>query len=87
MAWNEFEKKKINKTIAFNISYVPHNIEEVRHEYGSKHKLRRKNQVILLMITGGEKYHHLAAKSLSALFRGIISKQDRLLLFKLISFI
>ena len=32
------------------------------------------NQVILLMITDGKKWHHLAVKSLSALFKGIISK-------------
>ena len=31
----------------------------------------RKNQVILLMITDNEKWHYLAVKKLSALFRGI----------------
>ena len=37
----------------------------------SQNNLNRKNQLILLMITGGEKRHYLAVKSLSGLFRGI----------------
>ena len=51
--WNEFEKN--NKTIALNILYVPHNTEEIIHAYKSKHDLKHENQVILLMITEGEK--------------------------------
>ena len=39
----------------------------------SQNNLNRKNQVILLIITDGEKWHYLAVKSLSALFRGIKS--------------
>ena len=35
--WNEFEKN--NKTIALNTLYVPHNTEEIRHAYKSKHNL------------------------------------------------
>ena len=34
---------------------------------------KRKNQVILLMITDGEKYHYLAVKILSRLLYGITS--------------
>ena len=37
----------------------------------SQNMLTHENQVILLMITDGEKWHYLAVKSLSALFRGI----------------
>ena len=33
--------------------------------------LTRENKLILLMITDGEKWYYLAAKSLFALFRGI----------------
>ena len=58
--WNEFEKN--NKSIALNILYVPHNTEEIRHAYKSKHNLKRENQVILVMITDGEKWHYLALK-------------------------
>ena len=36
---------------------------EIRHVYKSKHNLRRKKQVILLMITDGKKWHYLAVKS------------------------
>ena len=46
--------------------YVPYNTEKIRHAYKSKYNLTRENQVILLMITDGE-------KRLSALFRGITS--------------
>ena len=53
--------------------YVPHNTEKIRHAYNLKHNLERENQVILLMITDGKKWHYLAVKKLSALFRGISS--------------
>ena len=55
MIGKKFELK--NKSIALNILYVPYNTEKIR--------------VILLMITDGEKWHYLAVKRLSALFRGI----------------
>ena len=42
----------------------------------SKHNLNRENQIILLTITGGGKWHYLAVKKLSALLRGITSKHD-----------
>ena len=50
---------------------MPHNTEKIRHAYKSKYNLTRENQVIFLMITDGEKWHYLAVKRLSALFRGI----------------
>ena len=53
-----------------------HNTKEIRHAYKSKYNLNRENQVILLMITDGKKWHYLALKSLSALFRGITSKPE-----------
>ena len=62
---------KKNNSIALNILYAPHNTEKIRHAYKSKYNLTRENQVIFLMITDGEKWHYLAVKSLSALFRGI----------------
>ena len=55
---------------------MPHNTEKIRHAYESKYNLARENKVILLMITNGEKWHYLAVKRLSALLRGITSKQD-----------
>ena len=43
-----------------------------------KHNFKRKNQVILLMITDGKKWHYLSVKSWSASLRGITSnhKED-----------
>ena len=67
--WNEFEKN--NKSVALNILYVPHNTKELKQAYKSKYILSRENQVILLMITDGKKWHYLAVKSLSGLLRGI----------------
>ena len=68
--WKKFESNI--KSIALNILYVPHNTEKIRHAYKSKNNLTRENQVILLMITDGERWHYLAVKSLFALFRGSV---------------
>ena len=72
--WNEFEKN--NKSIALNILYVPLNTEKIRHAYKSKYNLNRENQVILLMITDGKKWHYLAVKKLSTLLKGITSSHN-----------
>ena len=56
--------------------YVPNNTEKIRHAYKSKHNLKRENQIILLIITDGEKWHYLAVKSLSALLREITSNHN-----------
>ena len=66
--------------------FVPHYTEAIRLAYKPKYNHKRKNQVVLLMITDGEKWHYLALKSvptsngyklpvisLSRLFRGITS--------------
>ena len=73
--WKKFELN--NKSIALNILYVPHNTEKICHAYKSKYNLTRENQVILLMITDGEKWHYLAVKKLSALLRVITSNHNR----------
>ena len=65
--WKKFVSN--NKSIALNILYVPHITKKISHAYKSKYNSTRENQVILLMITDGEKWHYLAAKSLPALFR------------------
>ena len=72
--WKKFELS--NKSIALNILYVPHNTEKIRHAYKSKYNVKRENQVILLLITDGKKWHYLAVKSLPALLKGITSKHD-----------
>ena len=53
---------------------MPYNTEKLRPAYKSKHNFKRENQVILLMITDGKKWHYLTVKTLSALLRGVTSK-------------
>ena len=72
--WKKFESN--NKLIALNILFVPYNTEEIRLAYKSKYNFKRENQVILLMITDGTKWHYLAVKSLPALLRGITSNHN-----------
>ena len=73
--WKKFELN--NKSIVLNILYVPYHTKEIRHAYKSKYNLKRENQVILLMITDGEKWHYFAVTELSALLRGITSNNNR----------
>ena len=70
--WKKFESN--NKSIALNVLYVPEGEKTIRHAYKSKYNLAHENQVILLMISDGEKWHYLTVRSLSALLKGIISK-------------
>ena len=72
--WKEFESN--NKSIALNILFVPYNAENIRLAYKSKHNFKRKNQVILLMITNGKKWYYLAVKKLSVLLRGVTSNHN-----------
>ena len=65
--WQKFEQN--NKTIALNILYVPYNTEEIRLALKSKYNHKRDNQVILLIITDGKKWHYLSLKNLSRLLR------------------
>ena len=44
--------------------------------YVSKNNANREKQVILLMISNGERWHYLALKKLSALLKGLTSKHD-----------
>ena len=72
--WKKFES--YNKSNALNILFVSYNTKEIRLAYKSKHDFKRENQVILLMITDGKKWHCLAVKSMSALFSGITSNNN-----------
>ena len=67
--WKKFELN--NESIALNILYVPHKTTKISLAYTSKHNLFREKQVILLMITDGEKWHYIAVKRLSGLLRGV----------------
>ena len=72
--WNTFEKN--NNSIALNIFYVPYNTKQIRPVYVSKHNHNRENQVNLLMISNGKKWHYLAIKDIPMLSRGIRSKNN-----------
>ena len=73
--WNKFE---LNNNIALNILYVPFNTKKIEIAYKSKYNLTREKQIILLMISNGEKWHYFVVKSLSGFFTGITSnhKED-----------
>ena len=71
--WKRFDQIK---SIALNILYVPHNTKKICHAFKSKYNSTRENQVILLMITDGEKWHYLAVTKLSALLKEITSNHD-----------
>ena len=72
--WKKFELN--NESIALNILYVPHNTGKIHLTYKLKHNLTREKQVILLMITDGEKWHYTAVKRLSGLLRGVTGNNN-----------
>ena len=69
----DWKKIESNNEIVLNILYVHHNTKKINIAYKSKHNLTREKQVILLMISNGEKWHYLTVKNLSGLLRGITS--------------
>ena len=56
--------------------YVPHKTKKISLAYKSKHSLTREKQVVLLMITDGEKWLFTAVKRLSGLLRGVTSNNN-----------
>ena len=74
--WKKFDLNHLIK-VALNILFVPHSTKKIQLAYKLKQNFKRENQVILLMITDGKKWHYLAVKSLSALLRGITSNHNR----------
>ena len=70
--WKKFELN--NESVALNILYVPHKTRKICLAYKSKHNLT--HEVILLMITDGEKWHYLVVKRLSVLLNLITSNHN-----------
>ena len=68
--WKKFE---LNNKAALNILYVPHNTKRIQVAYRSRYNLTYEEQVILLMITDGEKWHYLTVKNLSGLLSRVTS--------------
>ena len=69
----DWKKTELNNKVALNILYIPHNTKKIQLGYRSTYNLTYDKQIILLMITDGEKWHYLVAKSLSRLFKGTTS--------------
>ena len=62
--------EKNDATIALNVLYAKK--EKIYPSYVSNHSSNREKQVIILMISNGEKvWHYLAVKKLSELSKGI----------------
>ena len=61
--WKKSEQN--SKVIALNVLFVPLNTEKIRLTYKSKCNFKHKNQVILLMITDGKKWHYLVVESIT----------------------
>ena len=73
--WKKFEQN--NKKIALNMLFVPHNKKRILQAYISKYNHKRKNQVILLIVTDdGRRWHYLAVRGFSTLLRGISSSNN-----------
>ena len=68
--WKKFES---NNEVGLNILYVLNGTKKINIAYRSKYNLTYDKQIILLMITDGEKWHYLVAKNLSVLLKGITS--------------
>ena len=51
--WKKFE---CNNEVALNILYVPYNTKEINIAYKSKNNLTQERQIILLMISDGQKW-------------------------------
>ena len=66
--WRKFTQN--NVTIALNILYAEKNTKKINIVYKSKYNIKRKKQVILLVIGDGIKYHYLAVTNSSGFLQG-----------------
>ena len=62
--WKKFE---LNNEVVLNILYIPHNTRKIQGVYKSKNNLTCEKQVILLLITNGEKWHYLTVKEFTTI--------------------
>ena len=54
---------------------MPYNTKNINIAYKSKNNLTQERQIILLMLSDGQKWHCLVVKNLSGLLRGITSNR------------
>ena len=75
--WNDIDFPSTRKDWKkFELNNESIETRKICHAYKSKYNLTCQNQVILLMITDGEKWHYAAVKNLSALPNGITSNHN-----------
>ena len=55
--WEDLKKFECNNEVALNILYVPYNTKKINIAYKSKNNLTQEKQIILLMISDGQKWH------------------------------
>ena len=55
----DWKKCECNNKVALNILYVPYNTKKINIAYNSKNNLTQERQIILLMISDGQKWHYL----------------------------
>ena len=73
----DWRKLELDNDIALNILYILHNTKKIKLAYRSKNNLTCDKQVILLMITDGEKWLYLTVKILPGLLKGKISTHEK----------
>ena len=73
----DWRKLELNNDIALNILYMPHKTKKIQLAYRSKNNLICNKQIILLMITDGQKWHYLVVKNLPGLLKGITSTHEK----------
>ena len=56
---------------------MPYNTKKINIAYKSKDNLTQERQMILLMLSDGQKWHYLVVKNLSGLLRGITSNHNK----------
>ena len=70
--WEKFEQE--NTSIALNVLFVSHNSEEIKLAYKSNYN-KRKNQVILLMISNeANNYYYFAVKFVRIKFFRVVKR-------------
>ena len=59
----DWKKVESNNEVALNILYVSYNTKKINIAYKSKNNLTHERQIILLMISDGQKWHYLVVFS------------------------
>ena len=73
----DWKKLELNNDIALSTLYIPHNTKKIQLAYRFKNNLTCNKQIILLMITDGEKWHYLVVKNVAGLLKGITSTHEK----------